>query len=152
MAYTKTYWKDRIKDSQGNIVQEGTPVSAGNLNKMEQGIEDAHKQMEQAAKETVSLPYGLSVLNSPNGSPLDVQIEGRTLVSMGNSDLEGGKKYVLADSKTAVVIDGTTYKGISKFEGKNVRPTIIRTANFEGKVSGSTFENPHIFKRGKGQL
>ncbi|MEH7214793.1 hypothetical protein V7079_22810 [Priestia megaterium] len=148
MAYTKTVWNDRIKDSQGNIVQEGTPVSAGNLNKIEKGIEDAHKQMEQAAKETVSLPYGLSVLNSPNGSPLDVQIEGRTLVSMGNSDLEGGKKYVLADPKTAVVIDGTIYKGISKFEGKNARPTIIRTANFEGKVSGSAVENPHLSKAG----
>ncbi|MEI2392222.1 hypothetical protein V8V55_20675 [Priestia megaterium] len=146
MTYVKTVWKDRIKNSAGETVQEGTPVSAGNLNKIEKGIEDAHKQMEQAAKETVSLSYGLSVLNSPNGSPLDVQIEGRTLVSMGNSDLEGGKKYVLADPKTAVVIDGTTYKGVSKFEGKNARPTIIRTANFEGKISGSTFENPHIAK------
>jgi len=146
MTYTKTVWNDRIKDSQGNIVQEGTPVSAGNLNKIEQGIADAHKQMEQAAKETVSLPYGLSVLNSPNGSPLDIQIEGRTLISMANSDLEGGKKYVLADPKTAVVIDGTTYKGVSKFEGKNARPTIIRTANFEGKVSGSVVENPHTIK------
>ncbi|UYT83938.1 hypothetical protein [Priestia megaterium] len=147
MAYTKTVWNDRIKNSAGDIIQEGTPVSAGNMNKIEKGIEDAHKQMEQAAKETVSLPYGPSVLNSPNGSPLDVQIEGRTLISMGNSDLEGGKKYVLADPKTAVVIDGTTYKGISKFEGKNARPTIIRTANFEGKVAGSTLENPHISKR-----
>lgn len=146
MAYTKTVWNDRIKDSQGNIVQEGTPVSAGNLNKIEKGIEDAHKQMEQAAKETVSLPYGLSVLNSPNGSPLDVQIEGRTLVSMANSDFEGGKKYVLADPKTAVVIDGTTYKGVSKFEGKNARPIIIRTANFEGKVPGSVVECPHTSK------
>ncbi|WEA46799.1 hypothetical protein [Priestia aryabhattai] len=147
MAYTKTVWNDRIKNSAGDIIQEGTPVSAGNMNKIEKGIEDAHKQMEQAGKETVSLPYGLSVLNSPNGSPLDIQIEGRTLISMGNSDLEGGKKYVLADPKTAVVIDGTTYKGVSKFEGKNARPTIIRTANFEGKVAGSTLENPHISKR-----
>lgn len=148
MSYSKTVWNDRIKDSQGNIVQEGTPVSAGNLNKIEKGIEDAHKQMEQAAKETVSLPYGLSVLNSPNGSPLDLQIEGRTLVSLGNSDLEGGKFYVLAnaDGRTAIVVDGTTYKGIAKFAGKNTRPTIIRTANFEGKVAGSTVENPHVYK------
>ncbi|MDN3365433.1 hypothetical protein QU577_27090 [Priestia megaterium] len=146
MAYTKTVWNDRIKNSAGDVIQEGTPVSAGNMNKIEKGIEDAHKQMEQAAKETVSLPYGLSVLNSPNGSPLDIQIEGRTLISMANSDLEGGKKYVLADPKTAVVIDGTTYKGVSKFEGKNARPTIIRTANFEGKTTGNTIDNPHVVK------
>ncbi|MBU3569286.1 hypothetical protein IUK39_03720 [Priestia aryabhattai] len=148
MAYTKTVWNDRIKNSAGDVIQEGTPVSAGNMNKIEKGIEDAHKQMEQAAKETVSLPYGLSVLNSPNGSPLDIEIQGRTLASLGNSDLEGGKYYVLAsaDGRTAIVVDGTTYKGIAKFAGKNTRPTVIRTANFEGKVAGSTVENPHIYK------
>ncbi|MHC8969198.1 hypothetical protein [Priestia aryabhattai] len=148
MAYTKTVWNDRIKNSAGDVIQEGTPVSAGNMNKIEKGIEDAHKQMEQAAKEAVSLPYGLSVLNSPNGSPLDIEIQGRTLVSLGNSDLEGGKYYVLAsaDGRTAIVVDGTTYKGIAKFAGKNARPTVIRTATFEGKVAGSTVENPHIYK------
>ncbi|MGN8233246.1 hypothetical protein ACTHAL_001474 [Priestia flexa] len=146
MPYTKTEWKDKIKDSAGNTIQEGTPLSAGNLNKIESGIEDAHKQLEQAARETVSLPYGTSVINSPDGSALDVEIQGRTLISMGNSPLEGGKKYVLADPKTSVVIDGTTYSSVSKFEGKNARPSIIRTTNFEGKTSGITIENPHIAK------
>lgn len=148
MTYTKTYWKDRIKDSQGNIIQEGTPVSAGNLNNMENGIAEAHRQMEQQDKETVSLPYGLSTLNSPNGSPLDIEIEGRTLISLATSVLEGGKYYVLAnsDSRTAIVLDGATYKGIAKFLGVNARPGVIRTANLDSKVSGSVVENPHISK------
>lgn len=154
--YTKTKWLDHVVDTnkidpstgKPKVIQEGTPVSAGNLNKIESGIEDAHKQLEQAARETVSLPYGTSVINSPDGSPLDVEIQGRTLISMGNSPLEGGKKYVLADPKTAVVIDGTTYKGVAKFEGKNSKAKIVRIANFEGKVSGSMVENPHVSKQG----
>lgn len=146
MAYEKTFWKDRIRDSQGNIIQEGTPVSAGHLNNMENGIAAAHDQLAEQARETVSLPYGLSALNSPDGSPLDVEIQGKTLISLGNSPLEGGKKYVLSDPQYAVIVDGTTYQGVAKFEGKDTKPTIIRTANFKDKVSGNTQGNPHMFK------
>ncbi|WP_026678225.1 LamG-like jellyroll fold domain-containing protein [Fictibacillus gelatini] len=41
MPYTKKLWQDRIKDAQGNVIQEGTPVNAGNMNRIEQGIADA---------------------------------------------------------------------------------------------------------------
>ncbi|WP_281998689.1 hypothetical protein [Priestia flexa] len=148
MTYQKTFWKDRIRDSQGNIIQEGTPVSAGHLNNMENGIAAAHAQMEEQAQETVSLPYGLSVLNSPDGSPLDVEIQGRTLISLGNSELERGKYYVLAsaDENVAILLGENKYRGIAKFEGINAKPSIVGIANYHEKVSGRTLENPHIFK------
>lgn len=40
--YNCTEWKDKVVDSStGEVIQEGTPQSAGNFNKMEAGIEDA---------------------------------------------------------------------------------------------------------------
>lgn len=39
--YQKTNWVDHIVASDGNIIQQGTPVNAANLNKIEQGIFDA---------------------------------------------------------------------------------------------------------------
>lgn len=41
--YNNTNWLDRVKDAQtGEIVQEGTDMSAENFNNMEDGITDAH--------------------------------------------------------------------------------------------------------------
>lgn len=37
--YTKRQWQDEVKDQNGNIIQEGTPLSAGNFNRMEAGID-----------------------------------------------------------------------------------------------------------------
>lgn len=38
MPYTKTNWIDHITDAQGNIIQQGTPISATNLKKLESGV------------------------------------------------------------------------------------------------------------------
>ena len=41
--YTPTHWLDHVKDADtGEFIQEGTEKSAGNFNKMEHGINDAH--------------------------------------------------------------------------------------------------------------
>ena len=64
MSYTPTEWKDhivqhpnryRITDrgdgtvdivpEQGQVIQQGTPVDAQRLNKIEQGIKDAHDEI-----------------------------------------------------------------------------------------------------------
>lgn len=36
--YSKTTWLDQVKDQNGNIIQDGTPLSAANFNRMEEGI------------------------------------------------------------------------------------------------------------------
>lgn len=104
-------------------------------------------ELKEINRLTTSVTHGTSVVSNGVDAIADVQIEGRTLTSLGNSALDSSKLYVLADKKTKVKwADGTTVNGIAKFAGKSERPSIIRVANFEGKVSGSTVENPHIMK------
>ena len=41
--YKGTQWQDKVVDAEsGEIVQEGTNMSAGNFNNMESGISDVH--------------------------------------------------------------------------------------------------------------
>ncbi|KZM54898.1 hypothetical protein A3Q35_13140 [Aeribacillus pallidus] len=147
MPFEKKLWQDRIKDAQGNIIQEGTPFSAGNMNRIEQGIYDAHQMLEKQSQQTTTIGHGLNVINASQNSPLDIQIEGRTLVNMSQNVLDTAKYYVLSDKKSKVKFsDGTTYAGVAKFQGKAEKPILIRVENFDGKVSGSTVENPHVAK------
>ena len=39
--YTPLEWEDHVVDDQGNVVQQGTPVSQKKLNRMESGIQTA---------------------------------------------------------------------------------------------------------------
>ena len=44
--YNSTNWKDRVVDAtSGEVIQNGTPMSAANFNNMENGINDAHIAM-----------------------------------------------------------------------------------------------------------
>lgn len=71
MAYIKTTWKDRVVEyvrryiksgetssevtlfpSPGTITEEGTPITAFNLNKMETGISDAHTWLQTLNNDT----------------------------------------------------------------------------------------------------
>jgi len=44
MDYTPIIWVDHIVDEQGQVVQQGTPMSAEQFNRMEEGIEFSHTQ------------------------------------------------------------------------------------------------------------
>ena len=55
MAYQRIHWKDRIvvfndDGSIANIIQEGTPLSAFNLNHMEDGIAKTYNDTEMIKK------------------------------------------------------------------------------------------------------
>lgn len=73
MAYTPTEWKDHIVeypnrfrvvdngdgtvnilDEHGNVIQQGTPVDASRLNKMEKGIKEAHDLIDAHLNEITS--------------------------------------------------------------------------------------------------
>ena len=45
--FSKITWIDQIKDALGNIIQQGTPVSANNMNRIEQGVKDAADELEE---------------------------------------------------------------------------------------------------------
>ena len=60
MAYQKIRWKDRIvvfndDGSISNIIQEGTPLSAFNLNHMEEGIGKVYNDTELIKKNQLEL-------------------------------------------------------------------------------------------------
>jgi len=148
-SYTKTLWKDHVVDAtKGEVLQQGTPVSASNLNHMEEGIDLAHQKLEGANRQTQVISHGTYVLNGDVNAPVTLQIEGRTLVPLQNTELDAAKYYLLADKKTKLKFsDSLTVQGIAKFLGVNAKvQEITRTADFENKVAGSTLENPHIAK------
>jgi hypothetical protein len=97
-------------------------------------------------KQTTAIKHGTQVINATMDTPLDIQIQGRTLVSLGQSNLLNGKTYLLADKKTKIRKDGsmgTPLAGVNKFT-KVVGTT--RTANLVGKIISSNVENPHSIK------
>ena len=60
MAYQKIFWKDRIvalkeDGTISNIIQEGTPLSAFNLNHMENGIVKTYNDTEMIKKNQLEL-------------------------------------------------------------------------------------------------
>lgn len=60
MAYQKICWKDRIvvfndDGSVANIIQEGTPLSAFNLNHMEEGISKTYNDTDLIKKNQLEL-------------------------------------------------------------------------------------------------
>lgn len=65
MAYNKTDWKDHIVDmTTGEVIQEGTPVSARNLNNMEGGIFDASESARINAAAIVDLKSEVEILKN----------------------------------------------------------------------------------------
>lgn len=108
-------------------------------------LNNLSNELSKQNQQSTTIGHGLNIIKASQNSPLDVRIEGRTLVNVSQSVLDPAKYYVLADKKFKVKFsDATTYTDIAKFQGKAEKPILIRVLNFEGKVSGSTVENPHI--------
>ena len=114
MAYQKILWKDRIVtlDDNGNItniIQEGTPLSAFNLNHMEEGIVKAYNdsdlikknQLElliardlEGARVTMDNGYWFDSLKNENkvNSKSNIAISGNTL-SLSSGQLKGNVEF-----------------------------------------------------------
>jgi hypothetical protein len=113
--------------------------SANGLAELQAKFNDANMQIQ-------TLSNGTSILTSALNSPILIEVQGRTLTSLGNSNLEGGKLYVLADKRTKIRAEGregTLLNGVAKFTKS---ASLITKADFVGKVSGSVAENAHIVK------
>lgn len=52
--YDKLTWVDHIVDENGNVVQQGTPISANNLNRIEEGIDIANNVVGTLATEAMT--------------------------------------------------------------------------------------------------
>lgn len=153
--YSKVGWQDHVKDeTTGVVLRQGTPVSASNLNKMDAGIELAHQKLEGANRQVQSLTHGIQVLNGDVNAPVSIQMDGRTLISLQNTELDASKYYILADKRTKLKFsDSLIVQGINKFQGVNAKQQIItRIANYENKSAGSNTDNPHIAKSNNGTV
>lgn len=65
MPYNKTDWKDHIVDTTtGEVIQEGTPVSARNLNNMETGIYEVTEASAANAAVIATLQSEVEVLKN----------------------------------------------------------------------------------------
>jgi hypothetical protein len=114
-------------------------------------ISNIVSELTKQNQQSVTIGHGLNVINASQNSPLDIKIEGRTLVNVSQNVLDPAKYYVLADKKSKVKFaDGTTYSGVAKFQGKAEKPILIRVGNFENKKVGDTTNNPHIAYRNAG--
>jgi hypothetical protein len=107
---------------------------------------DLQNRLNDANRQSQTLVHGTQIINAPLNSPVDIEVQGRTLTSLGNSNLEGGKNYVLSGKNFKIRADGregTQYTGVAKF----TKGTSLTTkADFVGKVYQSTVENSHIAK------
>ncbi len=44
--YTRTYWVDHVVDTDGKVLQEGTPLDQKHMNNIEEGIVGVEKQLK----------------------------------------------------------------------------------------------------------
>ena len=114
MAYQKIFWKDRVVTLKedgtiSNIIQEGTPLSAFNLNHMEDGISKTYNDTELIKKNqlelliardlegqrvTMSEGYWFDSLKNENkvNSKSNIAISGNTL-SLSSGELKGNVEF-----------------------------------------------------------
>jgi hypothetical protein len=109
-------------------------------------LTDIQNKLAQTNRKTQTLIQGpYNVLNGEVNAPVNIQVEGRTLIPMQNNVLDATKFYVLADKRTWLKwADASFTKGVAKFTAKAEKPTLVAIANYGDKVAGSTLENPHI--------
>jgi hypothetical protein len=101
---------------------------------------------DKQSKQTQTIQLGANIIDGGVSSQATFQLEGKTLTSLGNSDLEDSKYYVLADKNTKVKAfkEDTPKQGVAKFQRGQ---SLTSVADFKGKISGSVVENPHIARQ-----
>jgi hypothetical protein len=137
---SKVITMDDQKEYRFTTIWEWTGIYSSN------GVTALQAQLADANRQSQTLTHGTSIFASALNSPVEFEVQGRTLTSLGNSNLEGNKMYVLADKKTwlrAEGREGTQIKGVAKFTKS---ASFITKADYSGKVSGSVSENAHIAK------
>lgn len=111
------------------------------------------EQQEKADRQTQVINQGTSLITADQTTPLDIQVEGRTLVPLQNSNLESNGTYVLAnaDKKTKIIVDNkVAAAGVGKFTKNS---TLTRKTDFANKVAGSNAETPHnVYTRNGGSF
>ncbi|EOO66998.1 hypothetical protein IIC_05324, partial [Bacillus cereus VD021] len=121
-----------------------------NKNKGRLGI--LQQSLSKQDIKTQTLQHGANLVNATVASPLNVEVQGRTLVNLlGQTTLDPTKYYLFMPNKgtTKITAGGSSYDGVTKFTGQSAVAYTIKQ-DFRGKVSGSTLENGHVQKANVG--
>ena len=101
MAYNKTLWKDRIVEKPntyrkvensdgtitlypvtGQVIEKGTPVSAANLNKIENGIVEVYKELDTKIDGVANKGTTVEVIERVTKQEIDRQIADGTMANL----------------------------------------------------------------------
>lgn len=112
--YTATTWNDDIYDAEtGELIQEGTPVDAERLNKMEQGIVQAHNMLESG---TVTLTNSGEYPFNDSNAAIKLSIERPLLNYLVNFEIveaDGPMKEIIVVNRTKTAF-GVRFTGSAK--------------------------------------
>ncbi len=137
-----TAWFQTLK----NVLDSNT---AGNLlNEINKINDKWNATLIELDKKSQVLQHGLNVVNAPVASPLNIEIQGRTLVNLlGQTSLDPSKYYLYIPGKgtTKITAGSNTYEGIAKFTGQSTVSYTIKQ-DFRGKIARSIVENGHSAK------
>lgn len=166
MAYEKTIWTDHIVEQPnrykqtangdgtinlerqpGSVIQAGTPLSAANLNRIEEGIEAAHNMLADTGYQVATVEGSQIQLVKKSDSEvlkfkLDTTIEGPVTISLDGGvtelpvqDLDGVQLTSLEKGFIEVVANATFFTlsvksgGISSAELTQAREYINAMVN-----------------------
>lgn len=160
MAYNPTDWRDRVVERPrtyslqdngdgtytllpmpGNIIEPGTPVNAGNMNKIEQGIADTSQGLEQHINANTGV-HGAT----PNATPSRIVMRdgnGRAAVANPvNNNHIANKQYVddAADAAEQAAIDWVRERGIGS-PGQTIDDLNNATESGRWYVAGASTAN-----------
>lgn len=109
MAYERKVWQDRIKDSSGNIIQEGTPFSAGQMNNIFEGLDISHMDIGLATL----MAMQLATLNNKELEKYKNQRILQGQATINNPDGSGSGYFRSSDPFVSVAIPSTTFSQIN---------------------------------------
>ncbi len=135
MAYQKIFWKDRIVVLNGDgtinkIVQEGTPLSAFNLNHMEEGISKTYNDTDLIKKNQLEL----LIARDLEGQRVTMS-EGYWFDSLKNETKVNSKSNMTV-SGNKLSISSQQLKGSIEFKTNDIGFKTNKTTYFHKRKSG----------------
>lgn len=134
MAYNRIYWKDRIvvlndDGSIKKVIQEGTPLSAFNLNHMDEGISKTYYDTELIKKNQLELLISRDL----EGKRITMD-EGYWFDSLKNEDKVQSKTN-MAISNNILGISGTNSNGSIEFKPHEIGFKTNKTVYYHKRKS-----------------
>lgn len=89
--YIKTEWKDHIVDiDTGEVIQEGTPISARVMNNIEEGIYSNTNEIEKNSTDITSLAIEVAILKNASLNNLTNNVFFENFENLESINLENG--------------------------------------------------------------